>query len=97
VGESIACNGTMQPTPSPLRLMADPTAHHVLPSRRQAAPDANGAESRSSSSNEPHMPPPPPRPYGGHISKKRKVLAEDEFVGALESIIERDFFPVFVE
>jgi len=85
----------MQPTPSPLRRIADPTAYHVLPTRKQAAPDANGAA--SSSSSEPNMPPPPPRPYGGHISRKRKVLAEDEFVGALESIIERDFFPVHMK
>jgi hypothetical protein len=68
------------PTPSPLRRMADPTAYHVMPSRKSSSEKAKSG-----------MAPPPPRPSGS--SMKRKVLSEEEYIGAMEHIIERDFFP----
>lgn len=67
------------PTPSPLRRMADPTAYHVMPSRKNPAVALN---------SEGEMPPPPPR-----TSRKRKVLTEEEYTGVMEHIIQRDFFP----
>lgn len=39
------------------------------------------------------MAPPPPRPQPVLVSRKPLVLEEDEWAEALESIIERDFFP----
>ena len=75
-----------QPTPSPLRRMADPTAHHVLPSRGMARPSHVVANTTASD-----MPPPPPRLY--QSQKKRKVLDEDDYLDVMESIIQRDFFP----
>ena len=69
---------TNRPTPSPLRRMADPTAYHVLPSR--ASREGPGDAT---------MPPPAPRSVVGN----RAVLSEDDYVGAMEHIIERDFFP----
>ena len=69
---------TNRPTPSPMRRMADPTAYHVLPSR--ASREGPGDAT---------MPPPAPRSVVGN----RAVLSEDDYVGAMEHIIERDFFP----
>lgn len=66
------------PTPSPLRRMADPYDHHVMPSRKE-----RNAKSRAM------MPPPPKRPRKG----APEAIDEDVFVEAMGEIIERDFFP----
>ncbi len=78
------------PTPSPLRRMADPTAYHVLPSRpsSEARARAAAADADSDVAQRDMLPPPPRR-----AAVKRKVLTEEEYSGAMEHIIQRDFFP----
>jgi hypothetical protein len=62
-----------------LHLLEDPTASHVMASGTSLS--INNAESSL-------MLPPKRRQ-----KKKKTILSEEDYVGALETIIERDFFP----
>ena len=66
-----------------LSLLEDPTLSHVLPSASSTTAIALAGKPPSCSL----MLPPKPK------QKKKIILAEEDYVGALETIIERDFFP----
>lgn len=97
-----AADGYGGATPTPLRMLADPIAYQVMPSRRgpvqqpgaqQTARRSRSAEARSKAERDAQLMPPPPARGGKRKRMQETVMDEDAYVDALGAVIQRDFFP----